>query len=261
MRKISKLPKLLLPAVVGITLMCGCELNHKFPEIAETAAQTAQVTETETQTTHISETETQTTTQTAIELPEIEVKHYSFDEIENISDEELIGLADYARWLYPQSLFVDDHFDAVGGEYFHMKFIPEGADLEEYCREERHYPMYCEYYENEYKEGKCKDRLVTHIEDNDVYSAWKGSYTEIRNTGTCYFDNKILFMKNFSEDGRRYTGEMTADEIARNFDVLTYDQLERKVCRRVVETEDTFIYEYYFVSYLYGDWNLNCEIE
>lgn len=262
MRKISKL---FLPAVMGMTLMCGCELRPKFPEISETEAQTAQVTETAAQTTHTAETETQTSyiieTEAAIELPEIEAKHYSFDEIENISDEELIGLSDYADLRYPQNLFIEDYFEPIDGEYFHMKFIPEGADLEEYCREERHYPMYCEYYENEYKEGKCKDRLVTHIEDNDVYSAWKGSYTEIRKTGTCYFHNNILFMKNFSEDGWRYTGEMTADEIARNFDVLTYDQLERKVCRRVVETEDTFIYEYYFVEYFQGDWNVNCEID
>lgn len=228
MRKISKFGGLLLSAAVGLALMCGCG--------AETA--------------------------TMPKPPPIEAKHYSFDEIENISDEELIGLADYAYWHYPQSLFIEDHFDPLGGENFHMKFVPEGADLDEYCREERHYPMYCDYYEDKYKEGKCKDRLVTHIEDNDVYSAWEGSFTEMRPMGKYYHHDKILFMKNFSEDGRRYTGEMTADEIVRNFDVLTCDHgNERKICRRVVETEDTFVYEYYFLNYILGDWGLNCNIE
>ncbi|MDE5860514.1 MAG: hypothetical protein K2H23_09075 [Oscillospiraceae bacterium] len=226
--------RLLFAVTAALVLMCGCEKRSDF------------------------------------ELPEIEAKHYSFDEIENISDEELIGLADYARHHYfsnppldyPQNLFVEDYFEPLDGEIvIRIKFIPEGADLDEYCREERHYPMYSEYYDDKVKDGTCKDRLVEHVEDNDVYSAWKGSYTEIRNTGTCYFHHNILFMKNFSEDGWRYTGEMTADEIARNFDVLTCDYNERKVCRRVVETENAFVYEYYFVHYIGGDWNLNGNIK
>lgn len=236
--------KLFFAISAGLVLMCGCKEKSDFEALAENS-EAVQTSETE----------------TSFEKPEIEAKHYSFDEIENISDEELIGLADYARWNYPQNLFIEDYFEPVNGEYFHMKFIPEGADLDEYCREERHYPMYCEYYDDKVKDGTCKDRLVEHIEDNDVYSAWKGSYTEIRNTGTCYFHQNILFMKNFSEDGNRYTGEMTADEIARNFDILTWNQNERKVCRRVVETEDAFTYEYYFVEHYGGDWHVNCEIE
>lgn len=246
MRKFLKFSGLLLSAVMGTAFMCSCELRPKFPEIPETSAQTTYIIE----------------TPPVFEPPPIEAKHYSFDEIENISDEELIGLADYAMWHYPQNLFIEDYFDPLDGGYFYMEFVPEGADLDEYCREERHYPMYCEYYENEYKEGKCKDRRVEHIEDNDIYSAWKGSYTEIRNTGICYFHDNILFMKNFSEDGTRYTGEMTADAIKRNFDVLTCDcNMERKICRRVVETEDAFTYEYYFVQHYLGDWGVNCEIE
>lgn len=216
---------LLAVSAAALVLMCGCEERSDF------------------------------------KLPEIEAKHYSFDEIENISDEELIGLADYAHWRYPQNLFIEDYLESVNEEHFFMRFIPEGANLEEYCREKRHYSIYGEYYENEYKEGKCKDRLVEHIEDNDIYSAWKESYTEIRNTGACYFHHNVLFMKNFSEDGKRYIGEMTADEIARNFDILTWDDNERKVCRRVVETEDAFVYEYYFVLYIGGDWHVNGNIE
>ena len=257
MRKISKL---LLPAVMGMTLMCGCELRPKFPEIPETAAQTAQITETEAQTTHISETETQTSyiieTEAAIELPEIETKHYSFDEIGNISEEELIGLSDYAARNYQQKLFVEDYFEPIDGGYFDMKFIPEGADLDEFCREERHYFM---YHENDRSE--FIDRSLEQFEDNDVYSAWLGTCVEIRGKRYLGREYYVLFMKNFSEDGWRYTGEMTADKIAQNFDVLTYDHNEKKVCRRVVETEDTFIYEYFFVSYIQGDWDVNCEIE
>ncbi|MDE5992581.1 MAG: hypothetical protein K2G87_05980 [Oscillospiraceae bacterium] len=227
MRKNSKFGGLLLSAAVGLALMCGCGAE---PDIMP-------------------------------EPPPIEAKHYSFDEIENISDEELMELADYAIWNYPQSLFVDGHFDAVGGEDFYIKFVPEGADLDEYCREERHYPMYSEYYDYDYVEVKCKNRLVEHIEDNDVYSAWKGSYTEIDSMGKINYHDNIVFMKNFSEDGWRYTGEMTADEIARNFDVLTYDHYgHKKVCRRVVETEDAFVYEYYDVVYGIGDWDMNSKI-
>ena len=241
MRKISKLPKLLLTAVMGMTLMCGCELKPKFPEIPES----------ETQTSYIME------DIAFFEPPPIEAKHYSFDEIENISDEELIGLADYARWYYPQNLFIEDYLDPLDGEFFQEKFIPAGADLDEYCREERHYRMYSENDRSEFI--NCS---LEQVEDNDVFSAWLGTYIEVYSKRGNEREDYVLFLKNFSEDGQRYTGEMTADEIMRNFDVLTYDHsIERKICRRVVETEDTFIYEYYAVSYIYGDWDINCEIE
>lgn len=227
MRKFLKFSGLLLSAVMGTAFMCSCEAKSDIMP----------------------------------EPPPIEAKYYSFNEIENISDEELINLADYAQWNYPQSLFVDDHFDAVSGENFYMEFVPEGADLDEYCKEEHHYPMYSEYYDYDYVKVKCKNRLIENIEDNDVYSAWKGSYTEAGPMGKINRHENIVFMKNFSEDGNRYTGEMTADEIARNFDVLTYDPFgHNKICRRVVETEDAFVYEYYDVVYGYGDWNLNCTI-
>ncbi|MDE6599545.1 MAG: hypothetical protein K2K34_05635, partial [Oscillospiraceae bacterium] len=60
MRKASKFVGLLLPAAVGLALMCGCGAESD----------------------------------TMPEPPPIEAKHYSFDEIENISDEELMELSD-----------------------------------------------------------------------------------------------------------------------------------------------------------------------
>ena len=231
--------RLLFAVTATLVLMCGCKEKADFEALAENS-ETVQTSETE----------------TSFELPEIEAKHYSFDEIGNISDEELIGLADYADLRYPQNLFIEDYFEPLDGEYFDMEFIPEGADLDEYCREERHYFM---YHENDHSE--FINRRLELFEDNDVFSAWLGTCTEIRDKRNIDREDYVLFMKNFAEDGWRYTGEMTADEIARNFDVRTYDNLERKVCRRVVETEDTFIYEYYFVEYFQGDWHVNCEIE
>lgn len=241
MRKFLKFSGLLLSAVMGTAFMCSCELRPKFPEIPETSEQTTYIIE----------------TPPVFEPPPIEAKHYSFDEIENISDEELIGLADYAKWHYPQNLFIEDYFDPLDGGYFYMEFVPEGADLDEYCREERHYHMYHESDRSEFI-----DRSLELFEDNDVFSAWLGTYVEIRGNHALAREDHVLFMKNFSEDGTRYTGEMTADAIKRNFDVLTYDcNMERKICRRVVETEDAFIYEYYFVQHYLGDWGVNCEIE
>lgn len=241
MRKFSKFLGLLLSAVMGTTLMCGCKLRPKFPELPESA-------DAITQTTYIIE------TPPVFEPPAIEAKHYSFDEIENISDEELIGLADYAKWHYPQNLFIEDYFDPLDGEYFDKKLVPEGADLDEYCREERHYRMYRESDHSEFI-----NRSLELFEDNDVFSAWLGTYTEVYEKqgypkNAIARENYVLFMKNFSEDGTRYTGEMTADDIKRNFDVLTYENsLESKICRRVVETENSFVYESYSVSYTYGE--------
>lgn len=233
-----------MSAAVGTALMCGCELRPKFPELPESDVAI-------TQTAYIIE------TPPVFEPPPIEAKHYSFDEIENISDEELIGLADYAEWHYPQNLFIEDYFDPLDGGYFYMVFVPEGADLDEYCREERHYHMYRESDHSEFI-----DRSLELFEDNDVFSVWLATYTEIRGNQALAREDYVLFMKNFSEDGTRYTGEMTADDIKRNFDVLTYDcNMERKICRRVVETEDAFTYEYYFVQHYLGDWDVNGEIE
>ena len=240
MRKMSKFGGLLLPAVVSLAMMCGCELRPKFPEIPETEAQTSYI-----------------MVETAFyEPPPIEAKRYSFDEIENISDEELIGLADYAQWNYPQNLFIEDYLDPLDGEYFSMEFIPEGADLDEYCREERHYRMYSEDDSSEFINCSLEP-----VEDNDVFSAWLGTYIEVYSNRGIEREDYVLFLKNFSEDGKRYTGEMTADEIMRNFDVLLYDSSRRKICRRVVETEDAFTYEYYCVSYFLDDPYCGVELE
>lgn len=199
-------------------------------------------------------------------LSETEAESYNFDEIENMSDEELIGFADIFSFggNYSADLFIEDYFVPSDGNNFRIMYIPEGADIDEYCSEKSHYPMYCDYYEKEYEEGICKDRIIEKIEDNDIYSEWKGSYTEIRSKGECRFQDYILFMKNFSEDGKRYTGEMTADEVRRNFDILTCCTTYTgpgKIFRRVVETDNAFVYVYYRIWYIGGDWGLNDEIE
>ena len=68
-----------------------------------------------------------------------------------------------------------------------------------------------------------------------------------------------IFMKNFTErDGARfYTGEMTSESVKENFDILSEKEYGSKLCRKVTETDDSFVYKYYNIYIVGGDWGLN----
>lgn len=104
--------------------------------------------------------------------------------------------------------------------------------------------------------------------ENEYYAEWSNTYTEIRRM----FSNDVpverhidrahrsVFLKNFrlDEGSVVYCGEMTAEEIRANFDLLLSSSL--MLARRVTETDEAFFYETVSAHIVGGDWGLNDSI-
>lgn len=190
--------------------------------------------------------------------PEISFS-FDFDSMETLADEQIAELAQLD--LRPEDV-IEDYtvIDDMGVPFagsFDIMLVPEGVDFEAYCADEKNYPMQCDY----------ENGVIEKLGENDIYSEWSNTYTEIR---TIYEDDVLtaryidrayrrIFMKNFTErDGARfYTGEMTSESVKENFDILSVKEYGNKLCRRVTETDDSFVYEYYNIYIVGGDWGLN----
>lgn len=197
----------------------------------------------------------------------MEAGYCSFDEAELLSESDVIAIAEKFGDGFKQSDFINDYaeIDDMGIPFdgnFGIEIVPEGVDFEEYCADEKNFPM---YYEDEHENG-----VIEKLGENELYSQWRNGYTEIRRT----YQNDVptvleldreyrqVFLKNFARNENNafsYTGKMTAEDIARNFDIFKKSSGEVKICRRVVETDDSFKYEFYCVKKVGGDWGLNDE--
>lgn len=219
--------------------------------------------------TTVSKSQTESTSAEASKTEQLPLEsgYCTFDDVKLLSESEVIALSEKVRDGYKQSDFVKDHaeFDDMGipfdGKYDTM-IVPADADFEKYCSDEKNFPM---YYEEEYENG-----VLEKLGENDIYSQWRNAYTEIRRM----YSNDVptvlelnreyrrVFLKNFVRSEHNsfvYTGKMNAYDIMRNFDIFTYNTYGIKICRRVVETDDSFTYEFYSLGIVGGDWGLNDE--
>lgn len=191
--------------------------------------------------------------------PEISFS-FDFDSMETLTDEQITELAQLdlrAEDIIEDYTVIDDMGVPFAGS-FDIMFVPEGVDFEAYCSDENNYPMCYDEYEN---------GVIEKLGENDIYSEWSNTYTEIRTIyendvlTEMYIDRayRRIFMKNFTErDGARfYTGEMTSEGVKENFDILSEKEYGSKLCRKVTETDDSFVYKYYNIYIVGGDWGLN----
>lgn len=205
-------------------------------------------------------------TETA-ERTAVEEGYCAFDDAELLPESEIIAIAEKLGDGFKQSDFINDYaeIDDMGIPFdgsYDIMIVPADVDFEEYCADEKNFPM---YYEDEHENG-----VIEKLGENDLYSQWRNGYTEIRRT----YQNDVpavleldrdyrrVFLKNFVRNENNsfsYTGQMTAEAIARNFDIFKNNVGEVKICRRVVETVDSFKYEFYCVKKVGGDWGLNDE--
>lgn len=191
--------------------------------------------------------------------PEISFS-FDFDSMETLTHEQIIELAQLdlrAEDIIEDYTVIDDMGVPFAGS-FDIMLVPEGVDFEAYCADEKNYPMCYDEYEN---------GVIEKLGENDIYSEWSNTYTEIRTL----YENDVLtkmyidrayrrvFMKNFTErDGARfYTGEMTSESVKENFDILSEKEYGNKLCRKITETDDSFVYKYYNIHIVGGDWGLN----
>lgn len=200
-----------------------------------------------------------TLTSTTPHLPPQNTLSFDFDTIENLSDDYFLQLTE---GIYTSKDFIADYtvIDDFGipfsGQYDRM-FVPVDEDFESYSSDEKQFPSYyVEKYEN---------LVLEKIGENELYSEWSNTYTEIRtytNSSVLTEDHidrsyRRLFFKNFrriSAEGKTvYTGEINEQCIQKNFDILSPTT---KLCRRVRETNEYFIYEYYCYHTVGGDYGL-----
>lgn len=200
-----------------------------------------------------------TLTSTTSCIPPENTLSFDFNTIENFSDDYFLQLTE---GIYTSKDFIADYtvIDDFGipfsGQYDRM-FVPVDENFESYSSDEKQFPS---YYVDKYE-----NLVLEKIGENELYSEWSNTYTEIRtytNNGVLT-ENHIdryyrrLFFKNFrriSAEGKIvYTGEMNAQSIQNNFDILNP---VTKLCRRVRETDEHFIYEYYCYYIVGGDYGL-----
>lgn len=237
---------------------CGCAdiAEETSADILyDTDDTTAQYTEETkpTETSHVPD-EVQYVTIAQTEKPVFSGKEYTFEEAENMSDEELIALAnsDFTTETYisdyypvdpkasPETISADDDFDA-------------------YCTDIKNYPS--AYEDN------AVDVVLEKVEENEYYAEWRNAYTEIRE----YYSNDELvcsyiereyfriMLKNFRRIGDKvkYMGEVSEEEIKNNFDIGEAYYYPQKLCRRVTVTDDGADYEYIYFQRCYGDWGID----
>lgn len=239
--------------------------SEKNESSAYTSVSTESATKSETPVSK-SQTESSAEASKTEQLP-LESGYCAFDDVKLLSESEIITLAEKVRGGFKQSDFVKDHteFDDMGipfGGSYDIMIVPVDADFEEYCADEKNFPM---YYEEEYENG-----VLEKLGENDIYSQWRNAYTEIRRMyrndvpTVLELDREYrrVFLKNFVRNKNNsfvYTGKMNVDDIMRNFDIFTYSPPGMKICRRVVESNDSFTYEFYCVRIVGGDWGLDDE--
>ena len=285
--------KKLFAALISLTLLCSCgkdntaetetntvseaeisasessetALTTEKEEISADTSVTAESAEKSETTVSKSQAENSAAEAVGTETLQSESGYCSFDDAKLLSESEMISLAEQVRGGFKQSNLVKDHmeFDDMGilfDRSYDTVIVPADVDFEEYCSDEKNFPM---YYEEEYENG-----VLEKLGENDIYSQWRNAYTEIRQM----YQNDVptvleldreyrrVFLKNFVRNENNsfiYTGKMNADDIMRNFDIFTYSPPGMKICRRVAETDDSFAYEFYCVRIIGGDWGLNDE--
>lgn len=181
-------------------------------------------------------------------------EEFTFEQVENMSDEELIALANSE---FTTETYIPDYYPV------NIKAAPvtlsADDDFEAYCADISHYPS---AYED-----KAVDVVLERVEDNKYYAEWRNAYTEVRE----YYSNDELvrsyiereyfriMKKNFCRVGDKvkYTGEMSEEEIKNNFDISEAYDNPQKLCRRVTVTEDGADYEYIYFQRCGGDWGIN----
>lgn len=276
--------KKLFAALISLTLLCSCgtgqadetesfsetsettSASEKKETFASTALSAEPVTESETSVT-ASQTESSIAETTAAELITMESGYCAFDDAELLPESEVIAIAEQVRDGFKQSDLIKDYaeIDDMGIPFdgsYDIMIVPADVDFEEYCADEKNFPM---YYEDEHENG-----VIEKTGENDIYSQWRNAYTEIRRM----YQNDVptvleldreyrrVFLKNFVRNENNafsYTGKMTAEDITRNFDIFTHNTLETKICRRVAENSGSFKYEFYCARIIGGDWGLNDE--
>lgn len=188
-----------------------------------------------------------TTTEITTDEPVINA---AIEDAESLSDEEIIELA---LGTFSSSDYIEDYTNY--GSY-NAVIIPEDEDFESYTSAFERFPV---AYEEKYR-----DNVIEKLSENELYSEWINSYTEIRS----YLSNnapaelpiersyRYFFLRNFRKtaDGKlKYTGRLTAEDIKQNFDIFNK---EIKIARKVSETDDSFIYDFYSVEHIVGDYGL-----
>lgn len=181
-------------------------------------------------------------------------EEFTFEQAENMSDEELIALANSE---FTTETYIPDYYPV------NIKAAPvtlsADDDFEAYCADISHYPS--AYEDN------AVDVVLEKVEDNKYYAEWRNAYTEVRE----YYSNDELvrsyiereyfriMKKNFCRVGDKvkYTGEMSEEEIKNNFDISEAYDNPQKLCRRVTVTEDGADYEYIYFQRCGGDWGIN----
>lgn len=228
-------------------LMCSCAVNTaKTPNTAYADAVTSACETKSPEETALSEITRKASTKAVKDEP---VTSITLD-AEGLSDDEIIELA---LQTLSSSDYIEDYTNY--GSY-NAVIIPENEDFESYTSAFERFPV---AYEEKYK-----DNVIEKLSENELYSEWINSYTEIRsylsNNAPAELDiersYRYFFLKNFRRtiDGKfKYTGEMTAEDIRRNFDIFNK---EIKIVRKIIETDDSFIYDFYSVEKIGGDYSL-----
>jgi len=216
-------------------LMCSCGSNaSEAPKISLTEETTAAE-----------------ASERVTKIPPAEpVTTITFENAEAISDGELIEIA---LQNLSSSYYIGDYADY--GSY-NAVIVPENEDFESYTSAFERFPV---AYEEKYK-----DNVIEKLSENELYSEWVNNYTELRS----YLSNNVpaelpiersyryFFLKNIRKtaDGKlKYTGSLTAEDIKQNFDIFNKDI---KIARKVSETDDSFIYDFYSVEHIGGDYGL-----
>ena len=226
-------------------LMCSCAANNaNAPNESSLSAAASMLETTPTKITTAAEKIT-----TEITTDKVIINTVT-ENVENLSDDEIIELA---LGALSSSDYIEDYRDY--GSY-NAVIVPENEDFDSYTSAFERFPV---AYEEKYK-----DNVIEKISENELYSEWINSYTEIRS----YISNDVpvelsiersyryFFLKNFRKtaDGKlKYTGRLTAEDIKQNFDIFNK---EIKIARKVSETDDSFIYDFYSVEHIAGDYGL-----
>lgn len=181
-------------------------------------------------------------------------KEYTFVQAENMSDEELIALAESD---FTTETYIPDYYPV--NRQAAPVTLSADDDFEAYCADISHYPS--AYEDN------AIDVVLEKVGENEYYAEWRNAYTEIReyysnDEPVCSYIEREYFsimLKNFRRvDGKvKYMGEMSEEEIRNNFDISEAYNYPQKLCRRVTVTEDGAYYEYIYFQRCGGDWGID----
>lgn len=245
----------------ALLLLSACQKNEPVtPEI--TTFSSADMTMKASVPVNITETTIQETKQTEFspdpeelqETPVLSSDDPAIKLAENMTDEELIALANSD---FTTETYITDYYPV--NRKAGPVIISAEDDFDAYCQDISNYPSS--------HQDNAVDAVLEKVGENEYYSEWRSAYTEIReyysndDLVTSYIEREDcrIMLKNFIriDNSIKYIGEMSEEEIKNNFDIKEAHAYPQKLFRSVTMTEDGAEYEYLYFERVGGDWGID----